>query len=180
VASGGYIAKMSESIDPGAYVVRWSPWSLGVPLVMIAVVPVVFVLAWPPGVLVWICAAAFFAGGMLVLVRAIRRLVAGTVVFAVDSRGLYLGQDDDLKRPAWIPWSAVDAVVHFRQYKIHSENGGSWDRYVGVARGGQIVTARRIQGWRLDLDRLAEATRRFGGGTPIQHLPDQRRASRRQ
>jgi hypothetical protein len=81
--------------------------------------------------------------------------------------GVFLGRDAD-NRPAELQsWSTIDAVVHFEAW---APDDGTF-RYIGVARGKEIVSFRIIDGWKLDKSKASRAVASFGGGRPFQSLP---------
>lgn len=168
--------------DPDVYVARWGLSSMVLPVVFLVAAIVVVVLDWPPRGVVWAGAAVFFVVGVVITVQHVRRLRRRDVVLAVDAHGVHLGHDDDRKPEQSVPWGSIDAVVHFTRWhrnRDHDGGGRSATRYVGILRGDEVVTERKISGWKLDLDRLAAAVDRFGGGVPVRKLPDQGATRRR-
>lgn len=129
-------------------------------------------LIWPPTPVSLIPAVLMVPIGVFRAVRRIRRWAGGAVRLALDSRGVFLGEDDDRRPAQLVPWSAVDAIVHFHHRSDPRDEDVKPSRYVGVLRNGRIASARRVEFWRLDLDQLAEAAQRYGG-VPVQHAPYQ-------
>jgi hypothetical protein len=173
----GDIGCMFESDDPDGYVVTWSLRALFIPAAIFVTGVGVLVAVWPGPIALWLGLAVIFALSGWVAFVALRRIIRGTVAFAVDSRGIYLGDDDELRRPTWVYWESIDSVVHFRSWNRDAEEYGSGKPYVGIVRNGKIIDVRLIQGWKLDIARLTRATQHFGGDTLVQKLPDQNQRS---
>ena len=136
--------------------------------VLIFLVPILLSLRDPEGDRTGlIIASVFELGAIYLLVFYLRRAVRRERALVIDDNGVFLGRDAE-RRPAELQsWSIIDAVVHF-------DAGGSDDetyRYIGVARGEEIVAFRRIDGWKLHKDRASRAVASFGGGRPFRSLP---------
>lgn len=162
------------SSGAGAYVARWGARAFLWPtLILVMTVPAV-VWGWRDLGGAWFVIVVFLVAAAVITVQAVRRTATGAVAFAVEERGVYLGEDEN-RRTAWWSWGDIDAVVHFR-FRHPGDEGsrGAVSRYVGVMRGGQVVDSRRVQGWRLDPAGLAAATGAHGAGTPVVELPEQR------
>jgi hypothetical protein len=136
--------------------------------VLTFLVPLIMVVRNPVKDWTGLIIAAIFELGAICLfvfylVRAIRRERA----LVIDDNGVFLGRDDE-NRPAELQsWSTIDAVVHFEAW---APDDGTF-RYIGVARGKEIVAFRIINGWKLDKSKASRAVASFGGGRPFQSLP---------
>jgi hypothetical protein len=185
-----------EPVDPGAYVVRYGPGSLGGPLFFL-MFPIVFgtiVVRSGRGdsadAVPLLIVGGFVAVGGWLLVRSARRMLRGEVALGVDVTGVYLGVDDDGSAAELFDWSRVAAVVHYR--KLHrSRNHRHWRQHVavllrptgelaGFADPAFRLRSRRIQGWRLNVPRLTEAVQRYAPAARVEHGPDQGDASLRE
>ena len=117
-----------------------------------------------------IIASVFELGAIYLFVFYLRRAIRRERALVIDGNGVFLGRDDE-RRPAELQsWSMIDAVVHFDASGPDDETY----RYIGVARGKEIVAFRRIDGWKLNRDKASRAVASFGGGRPFRSLPYRR------
>lgn len=136
--------------------------------VLIFLVPIVLSLRDPErdwaGLII---ASVFELGAIYLFVFYLRRAIRRERALVIDDNGVFLGRDGE-RRPAELQsWSSIDAVVHFDAWAPDDET----HRYIGVARGKEIVAFRRIDGWKLNKDEASRAVASFGGGRPFQSLP---------
>ena len=114
-----------------------------------------------------IIALVFELGAIYLFVSYLLRAIRRDRALVIDDNGVFLGRDDE-RRPAELqPWSTIDAVVAFDAWAPDDET----HRYIGVARGKEIVAFRLIDGWKLDKDKASRAVACFGGGRPFRSLP---------
>lgn len=177
--------------DPNAYTVRYGLRALVTPGVFFIGMFALFLFIARDGTGLF---ATFVVGCFAVLPgwlvwRAVKRIYAGTVALGVDGTGVYLGEDDDATPPELVPWAEIEAVVYYRTWTTSSRGGRTARNHVGVivkrtdGAGGPDVLegwadavvrlrSRRIQGWQLDISRLAGAVQRYAPRVPIRHAPD--------
>ncbi len=101
---------------------------------------------------------AVFSGGGLVLI-ALGLRATRLVALRVDESGLTLGGTftDYRSTTRVVPWSELRAVRLARE-----ESATRLPVITAVRRGNREDFSKRVQGWRLDADRLAEALKAHG------------------
>ena len=166
---------------PGAYVVRYAWWGPLVPAVAGAALVAGFVLAgtrrpaarrWRPdphpNAWGWVMYGAQWlmplAGLCLFVLAAlyVRRVVRGSVAFAVAREGVYWCPSGRRGQGRWFPWGEVTAI------EFHAAEGGSSGRGAVALRGyappGEEtprLVSTRLGGWRIGRRRLVRALREF-------------------
>jgi hypothetical protein len=166
---------------PGAYVVRYAWWSPTVPAVVGAALIAGFVIAetarparrrWlpdqNPGVWDWVTYGASWAmplaglGLLALAVVYLRRVVRGTVAFAVARNGVYWCPSGNRAKGQWFSWDEVAAV------EFHAAEGGSSGHGAVALRGHAPedeglprLVSTRLGGWRIGHRRLSRALQRF-------------------
>jgi hypothetical protein len=176
------VAMPSRShFGPGAYIVRYAWWSPVVPAVLGAALvagSAIGEAARParrrwlpdqhPAAWDWVTYGARWlmplAGlGLLALaVVYLRRVVRGTVAFAVAEKGVYWSPSGNDAKAQWFSWDEVAAI------EFHAAEGGS-SGHGAVALCGSPdpgeepprLVSTRLGGWRIGRRRLGRALRRF-------------------
>ena len=165
----------------GAYVVRYAWWSplvpasVGAALAAGAVVTAArrpasrrwlpdehpLPIDWAIYAARWVMPFAALVLFALAVVH-LRRVVRGTVTFAVASEGVYWCPSGKKDRGRWFPWTEVTVI------EFHAAEGGSTGRGAIALRGNAPpdeelprLVSTRLGGWRVDRRRLTRALGRF-------------------
>jgi hypothetical protein len=169
----------ASGFDPDAYVVRYGPGALVAPVMFFLGAALGLGVAARGGVGVF--AALAIALVLVLLGRWVgvvfKRVRSGTIALGVDRSGVLLGEDDHGKSEDFVLWSAIESVAYFRT-RSRSSRGTSYMQHVGVVlkptgpgRPGRPLT-RVVQGWSLDVARLAAAVDRFAPDVPVEQRSD--------
>jgi len=180
-------------VDDGDTFVYQARYGLGGRTGMVIVGSAAFVvlgIVLPMPLAVRIIDFALFGGGALVMLGA---AASRRVAFGVDAEGITLGGTPPRYRSGtrFVPWADIERIVLWTQ---RLPPYGTTMRYVGVARrpdapplggprtravarvtaraltpvpGDILLASRAVNGWRLDVDRLAAAVQHFAPGVPI-------------
>ncbi|WP_146603508.1 hypothetical protein [Micromonospora endophytica] len=114
---------------------------------------------------------AFGAVIAALMFKRIRSAVHREPLFVIDEQGVHLGPDAFGRPAKHEPWPGIEFVVHFTGMERMTDIELRNHRYVGVVRGGRVVTFRAVSGWRLNVNRAAAAVDRFGGGASFAEAP---------
>lgn len=167
------VAMRADEATP--YEVRQSRLRTALLLALYSLLPVLFMVVG-----LWDLASRypFFLIGLVfeaiqvaMMFGRIRSAVRRERLFVIDEQGVHLGPDAFGRPAKHEPWSGVDCVVHFTGMERRTDVRWTKHRYVGVVRGGRVVTFRAVTGWRLNVDRAAAAVARFGGGASFAEAP---------